>query len=382
MKINLKITLIISAIALTLGVFILPQNGQAVSHNLIKIQCTTENQSICKAVYYLHPDGKRYVFPNQKTYFTWYDGFSLVKDISASEMASYQIGGNVRYRPGLRLIKIATDPKVYAVSRFGVLRWIETETAAKDLYGDTWPAIVEDVPATFFADYTIGSSIASSSDYNPQTVRDSVDFIEENSGQAPPVEVEKTCTSNPNPVFTRHITDTSLIRMITPPGGTVSGGIVKYHSFIWIADRGSRVPVYAPVDMTLTNGAHYLEELEANFILNFDVSCEVTLKLDHIKDPVQSIRDVFPIIPRPTNDTRGEQVTPVEFRAGDLIGYTTGTVTAYNWDLGVYGQGSDLDENALCPYDLFSSGLQTAYRNIFGSPQGELGTNIPTTICN
>lgn len=381
MKINLKITIATSVIALILGIFILPQTTQAVSHNRIKIKCTTENQSICKAVYYLHPDGKRYVFPNQKTYFTWYDDFTGVQEISASTMASYQIGGNVRYRPGFRLIKIATDPKVYAVDRFGLLRWIETEAAAIALYGDAWATIVEDVPVTYFTDYTTGSSIVSLADYDPPTVRVAVNFIEENTGQAQPSEPEKTCTSNPNPVFTSHITDTALIKMVTPPGGTVGGGIVKYHSFLWNATRDIRVPVYAPINMTLTNGAYYLEELEANFILNFDISCEVTLKFDHIKSPIQAIRDVFPSLPRITNDTRGEQVTPVEFRAGDLIGYTTGTVTANNWDLGVYAQGSDLGENVLCPYDLFLPELQGAYRNLFASPQGELGRNIPTTIC-
>ena len=40
------------------------------------------------AVYYVGNDGKRYVFPNEKTYKTWWSDFSAVKTISDSELAA------------------------------------------------------------------------------------------------------------------------------------------------------------------------------------------------------------------------------------------------------------------------------------------------------
>src|SRR3989338_5981385 len=79
------------------------------------------------AVYYYAADGKRYVFPNEKTYFTWYSGFSSVKTITDAELAAVMIGGNVTYRPGVKMVKITTDPKVYAVSNGGVLRHVPSE---------------------------------------------------------------------------------------------------------------------------------------------------------------------------------------------------------------------------------------------------------------
>ncbi len=113
------------------------------------------------AVYYFAADGKRYVFPNEKTYFSWYMDFSSVRTISDSELASYAIGGNVTIRPGTKLVKITTDPKVYAVSPNGTLHWVESEAIAIALYGSSWASRVVDVPDGFFVNYTVGASISS-----------------------------------------------------------------------------------------------------------------------------------------------------------------------------------------------------------------------------
>src|SRR5258708_7028287 len=98
------------------------------------------------AVYFCGGDRKRYVFPNEKTYKSWYSDFSGVMTISDSDLASLQIGGNVTYRPGVKMVKITTDPKVYVVSMGGVLRPIKDEATASALYGSTWNKMVEDVP--------------------------------------------------------------------------------------------------------------------------------------------------------------------------------------------------------------------------------------------
>lgn len=121
------------------------------------------------AVYFFGANGKRYVFPTDKTYFSWYADFSGVHTISDAELASYPLGGNVTYRPGVRLVKITTDPRVYAVAHGGVLRWIQSEAIAASLYGSTWARNVDDIPDTFFINYTMGTAIASATDYSPST---------------------------------------------------------------------------------------------------------------------------------------------------------------------------------------------------------------------
>jgi hypothetical protein len=118
-------------------------------------------------VYYQAIDGKRYVFPNSLTYLSWFNDFNGVKQISAEQLAVLPLGGNVTVKPGSKLVKIVSDPKVYAVSRGGVLRWITTEDLARQLYGLNWQSQVVDISDAFFINYQIGPPIANLADYNP-----------------------------------------------------------------------------------------------------------------------------------------------------------------------------------------------------------------------
>jgi hypothetical protein len=122
------------------------------------------------AVYYYGADAKRYVFPDVKTYQTWYSNFSSVKTITDTELAMIPIGGNVTYRPGAKMLKINTDPKVYAVDKNGTLRWVKTEAIASCLYGSSWGTMVNDVSDAFFVNYTVGAEISDCSQYNKTTV--------------------------------------------------------------------------------------------------------------------------------------------------------------------------------------------------------------------
>jgi len=112
-----------------------------------------------EAVYYIDSDLRRRAFPNQRVYESWYADFSQVQEITAADMANIRLAGTIRYRPGTRLIKIPSIPKVYAVEPGGVLRWIETEAAAKALYGNDWAHRVDDVSEALFSGYSEGAPI-------------------------------------------------------------------------------------------------------------------------------------------------------------------------------------------------------------------------------
>ncbi|HTK05145.1 MAG TPA: hypothetical protein VL500_06165, partial [Candidatus Eisenbacteria bacterium] len=146
--------------SISLSAFLAPLTAKAAtSGSLVKASLP--------AVYYVGADGKRYVFPNEKTYKTWYPDFSGVMVISDAELATLMIGGNVTYKPGVKMVKIQTDPKTYAVSHNGTLRWVKTEALATSLYGSTWNQQIDDVSDAFFTNYTIGADINSASDYSP-----------------------------------------------------------------------------------------------------------------------------------------------------------------------------------------------------------------------
>jgi len=146
--------MVMSIIAMS-GLTVAPfAQASASAGDLIKMDGLT-------SVYYLGADGKRYVFPNSTTYFSWYPDFSGVVTIPASELQSYPLGGNVVMRPGTKLVKITTDPSVYAVTPNGVLSKIGSEAQASALFGSNWAQRVVDVPDAFFTNYSIGAALAS-----------------------------------------------------------------------------------------------------------------------------------------------------------------------------------------------------------------------------
>ncbi len=135
-------------------------------------------------LYYISSDGKRYVYPNENVYNSWFTDFSDVVTISADDLANYPLVGNILYRPGVVLIKIQTDPKVYAVSQGGILRWIKTEQLARHLYGDDWNTLIDDLASSFFSNYSVGDEIDDDNDYDADEEVNDTDTTERNNGLA------------------------------------------------------------------------------------------------------------------------------------------------------------------------------------------------------
>ena len=134
------------------------------------------------AVYYYAKNGKRYVFPNEKTYFTWYPDFNKVQIIPLDQMALVPIGGNVTYRPGTRMLKFQTDPKTYIVTRGGVLRWATTEDVAKGWFGANWNQYIDDASESFYINYTFGEPVANSLDLALEIIRNATQTIDKDKG--------------------------------------------------------------------------------------------------------------------------------------------------------------------------------------------------------
>ncbi len=133
-------------------------------------------------LYYIGEDGKRYVFPNSNIFFSWYDDFSEVVEVPLETLYEYPLGGNARYKPGALLVKIQTDPKVYAVGHNGKLHWIKTEPIARALYGSNWSKLVDDLADSFFTNYEVGGEVDEEGDFDPMTVGEEAPSISHNRG--------------------------------------------------------------------------------------------------------------------------------------------------------------------------------------------------------
>lgn len=212
------------------------------------------------AVYYVGSDMKRYVFTNDKAYKTWYADFSTVKTISDTELASITIGGNVTYKPGVRMVKIQSDPKVYAVAHGGVLRWVSTEAAAVALYGSDWNKKIDDISDAFFTNYTVGSQISSASDYVIANEQTNSPTINADKGLAGGGALNITLASDnaAGATVTRNAQGINLLKVNIAGAGTITGltftrlgaGVAADWSNIYLYDGDTRLTTGRSVSST------------------------------------------------------------------------------------------------------------------------------------
>ena len=108
-----------------------------------------------------------------------------------------------------------------------------------------------------------------------------------------------------------------------------------------------------------------------------DVGCGVTIVFDHVTEPIEKIRKLFPDIPR--NDSRTDFFNSIlEMEAGELVGYTTGTVNAHNWNFAVYNSSEknylfETGEFAqypkyftqVCPFKYYNESAAELYKELF-----------------
>lgn len=163
------------------------------------------------SVYY-YKGGQRWVFPNLKTYKSWYKDFSTVQVIPRAELETYPVhlpGSNVVYRAGTRLVKITTDPRVFAVEPGGKLRWISSEATAKALYGNDWAKRVDDVPDAFFTNYNVGADLTGTTLPDGSLVKSGSDYFYIQGGLKRAVSAAGLVGNNFNTAYAISLTDTS-----------------------------------------------------------------------------------------------------------------------------------------------------------------------------
>ena len=134
------------------------------------------------AVYFYAKNGKRYVFPNEKVFYTWYPDFNRVQILPIDQMSLIPIGGNVTYHPGIKMVKFQTDTKTYMVTKGGVLRWAKTEDVARGWFGSAWNQQVDDISEAFYVNYRFGEPVASSLDMALPIIRATVSTIDDDKG--------------------------------------------------------------------------------------------------------------------------------------------------------------------------------------------------------
>jgi hypothetical protein len=188
--------------------------------------------------------------------------------------------------------------------------------------------------------------------------------------------------SDPTARFTMAPTDLSQIAYIVPAGSS-AGGVIKPHSYLhnkFEADGKTniRVPVYAVADAVLSSVDYYDSFLGiAEYLLFFDVTCEISFKYDHINEVVPKIAELVPEVS--VDSGGGLRPSGITFEAGELIGYAYGAGNIGLWDFGAYdttvtiqhaNQARDAagrGDHTVCPYDYFGDPLKSQMYSLFGA---------------
>ncbi len=129
------------------------------------------------AVYYIGADGRRHAFPNDRVFSSWYSNFDSVRVVQAANLASIPLGANVTYKPGVKMVKFTTDPKVYVVANNRSLRWVMSETVAIALYGTNWNRQIDDISDTYYTDYMFGSDVSTATSYDRVGLMSSIRYV-------------------------------------------------------------------------------------------------------------------------------------------------------------------------------------------------------------
>lgn len=109
------------------------------------------------AVYLINANGNRMYFPNADVYYTWYQNYNNITEISMDCVDNFPSPSmppyGVNYRPGSRLIKVSISPSVYVIGQNNTRYKLESAEVAQELYGSNWASLVRDISDAYWPNY-------------------------------------------------------------------------------------------------------------------------------------------------------------------------------------------------------------------------------------
>lgn len=122
------------------------------------------------AVFLVTEDMEAMYFPNSEVYHTWFSDFSGINRLDSADFELADQPG-VNFRPGSRLVKITTNPRVYAVGPNNMLHWVTDGAIAQALYGANWASLVRDVHVYHWSNYEFGTDLDEAMPHDGQLIR-------------------------------------------------------------------------------------------------------------------------------------------------------------------------------------------------------------------
>ncbi len=116
---------------------------------------------------YLVSGDQMWLIPSEEVYFTWFDSWDQVVEVSQATIDVYletsDYEGDLKFAPGTR-VKTVSSERVYVVGSDYDLHWIVSETVADEIYGSDWNQGIIEVNDTALWKYGKGVSVTSGDD--------------------------------------------------------------------------------------------------------------------------------------------------------------------------------------------------------------------------
>lgn len=207
------------------------------------------------------------------------------------------------------------------------------------------------------------------------------------------VSASARCSKKPATVFRRAPFVASDIALITNGEETND----PRFAYVWLRSPYTPIPVYAPADGTLITIRHltatkFFPSDDYQLVFEVSAACQNQFGFNHFTAPRADIRAAYqfgdqcsscfddsgaPTARYPERETPG---TAIRVKAGDLLGYTSGTPFAHNFDYWVRVGGK-----YVCPMNVLPEPSRTTLMNLLGPAksgnQGEAPGPVPGYPC-
>ena len=137
-------------------------------------------------------------------------------------------------------------------------------------------------------------------------------------------------------------------------------------AYVWVKEPYTKIPLYAPADGVLTAIRHltatkFFPSDDFQLVFNLSTTCGDYWRFNHVTDPRADIRAAYSYGDKCSScfDDNGNPTaryeeyekpgTVIKVKAGELIGYTSGTPSAHNFDFAI-----QISDKTVCPMSVLA----------------------------
>lgn len=179
----------------------------------------------------------------------------------------------------------------------------------------------------------------------------------------------------PNPMTLNAPTDLTKVISILYPGQTRGGDYKAHGGFRFENSTDGAVTVRAPYEAQIVKASRYIESGEVQYLFEFQNSCGVAYRFDHLKTLSPALQAVADKLPEAkVDDSRSTDINPpVAVATNETLATNVGFVGNTSFDWGVYdlrtknsgSQGSnELANYGVCWFDWLSEANEAIVRGL------------------